>query len=197
MPLLPGQVAPPLIVPTLEGRTWSLAGRHVAGTFIYFYRGLRCENSRAAVVELEAKLDNFKALDVEVIAISSDTAEAAHTFASSSGIQHLQVGYALPTEMAIDWGLYLSVPSAQMGDRIYNEPGLFLIRSDGLVQTATTASAPIWRPDIEAVLLEFADRRHALSQVTQTTFVPVVIPAREELSFRNGRGAPPLWQRSD
>lgn len=138
--------------------------------------------------------DKFEELEVEIIAISSDTEEDAAAFKKRAGIAKLKVGYNLPTEMAISWGLYLSEPTLTSQQRIYNEPGLFLVRADGVIHCAATSSMPIWEPDLDVVLAQFVDLKDRPNQRYHTTFVPVVIPEREQLSFRNGRGAPPIWR---
>jgi peroxiredoxin len=197
MPLMPGQTAPLLAVPTLGGKYWKLGQEQpTTGTLIFFYRGLSCPVSESCVIELDRRRREFEDIGTEIIAISSDTEAGASAFAKRVRLRALTLGYDLPTEMAVSWGLYLSETIPPLEERIYNEPGLFLVRADGIVHCATAASMPIWRPDLDAALAQFADLEHKKPPLYHTTLVPVVVPEREQLSFRNGRSAPPIWRPS-
>jgi peroxiredoxin len=177
------------------GTYWTLGQRQPAvGTLIFFYRGLTCQLSEACIIELNERSQEFKDVGAEVVAISSDTKANALVFAKRKGIAGLELGYNLPTEMAISWGLYLSETSPPAEQRIYNEPGLFLVRADGTIHAAAIASMPILRPDLDASLAQFVELRHKEPPAYRTKFVPVIISERDELSFRNGRGAPPIWR---
>src|SRR3954454_568215 len=119
MALMPGQFAPILNVPTLGRDYWTLGRfKPKSGTLIFFYRGFGCSQSQQIVSELEARIKEFLEVGADAIAISSDTKADASSFAERANIKTLRLGYGLATEMAIEWGLYLSEPPSPYDQRI-------------------------------------------------------------------------------
>ena len=69
--LTPNQTAPTLTVPTVNGKTWTLADETPPNyTMIVFYRGLHCPICQTYLADLEDKLDQFKDLGLELSAPS-------------------------------------------------------------------------------------------------------------------------------
>ena len=65
----PRQAAPELVVETVGGGTWRLSEQAPERfTLIVFYRGVHCPFCRTQLQDLNAKREDFRARDVEVIA---------------------------------------------------------------------------------------------------------------------------------
>ena len=108
-PLLPRQPVPPLQVPTLDHGLFDLAAdapQHF--TLLVFYRGLHCPLCLKYLLELGRLQADFAQRGVQVIALSTDTAERARAMADKLKAPGLRMGHSLPLAQARDWGLYLS-----------------------------------------------------------------------------------------
>jgi peroxiredoxin len=156
--LIPRRPVPALEIATLDGGTWRLADQRPEHfTLVVFYRGLHCPICSAYLGDLDRKLDAFKERGVEVIAISSDTAERARQSKDKWQLQHLTIGYGLDLDVARAWGLYISssrgMTSAGVEEpRLFNEPGLFVIRPDGTLYFASVQTMPFARPGFGDIL---------------------------------------------
>ncbi len=161
--LIPRKPAPGLEVPTIDGKTWALAERKPENfTMLVFYRGLHCPVCANYMRDIDGKLDSFQALGVEVIAISTDDEERASATPEKWGLENIVIGHSLSIERAREWGLYVSSSRGKTSAGIeeptlFNEPGLFLVRPDGVLYAAVTGSMPFARPHFSDVLksLEF------------------------------------------
>ena len=156
--LLPRQPVPGLEVPVLSGGRWRIGqNKPERFTMIVFYRGLHCPICGRYLVDLEAKLGEFAQRGVDVIAISSDTAERATESKSRWKLDKLQVGYGLSLAVAREWGLYVSSSRGKTSAGIeepalFSEPGLFLVRPDGTLYFATVQTMPFARPNFAEIL---------------------------------------------
>ncbi len=157
-PLMPRQPVPPLEVSTLDHGTWRLADQHPDNfTLVVFYRGLHCGICSGYLGDLDRKLGAFKERGVEVVAISSDTQERARQSQEKWELPNLTIGYGLDLDVARDWGLYIStsrgMTSAGVEEpKLFNEPGLFLIRPDGILYFASVQTMPFARPGFGDIL---------------------------------------------
>jgi peroxiredoxin len=116
------------------------------------YRGKHCPLCRKYLKTLDGLLDEFKATDTAVVAISGDPKEKAESEAAEEGWR-FPVGYGLTTAQMRALGLYISEPrSPQETDRQFPEPGLFVVNPDGKVQIIDISNAPFARPDLSAIL---------------------------------------------
>lgn len=151
--LIPGKAAPELVVETLGGGRWNLA-KQTPKTFslVVFYRGLHCPMCAEYLKELEQKLDQFKAIGVEVIAISGDDQARAATSVEKWGLRRLTIGYGLTRAAMGDWGLYVSKGELEGEPEFFNEPGLFLIRPDGVLYFTGINNTPFGRTDLNTLL---------------------------------------------
>lgn len=149
----PRQQTPRLEVDTLSGAHWKL-GEHKPDNFtmIVFYRGLHCPICRGYLRDLERKLGEFSSRGVEVIAVSSDTREQAHSAQRKWGLRHLDLGYGLTIAKAREWGLYISRGIKEGEPQEFAEPGLFLIKPDGTLYAAAVNTMPFARPSFSDVL---------------------------------------------
>jgi len=119
---------------------------------LVIYRGKHCPICRTYLKTLNALLDQFTEIGVEVAAISADTAEKAETEAKEEGWL-FPVGHSLTLDQMRALGLYVSEPrSAQETDRPFPEPGLLVVNSEGKVQIVDISNAPFARPDLNSIL---------------------------------------------
>ncbi|WP_376877925.1 peroxiredoxin-like family protein [Albirhodobacter sp. R86504] len=119
---------------------------------IVVYRGKHCPICKTYLTELNGMLDDFAAIDVDVIALSADPLEKAKASASDIGYQGV-IGYDLSTDQMAQLGLYISDPrSPEETDRPFAEPATFVVRKDGTLQIVDVSNAPFSRPALKGLL---------------------------------------------
>ena len=148
----PRQPAPELAFETLDG-SWELGARNPERfTMVVVYRGLHCPLCKESLRKLERKLDDFTERGVEIITVSGDSRERAERTRDEWEIRHLGIGYGLTESMAQPWGLYVSTAITDKEPDRFFEPGLFLVKPDGVLYAAWIQSVPFARPDFDDVL---------------------------------------------
>jgi peroxiredoxin len=156
--LLPRTKVPALSVKTVSGQTWTLSERRPERfTLVVFYRGLHCPICRGYLGELAKLEPEFQARGVEVLAISSDTEARARATASEWQLGKLTVGYGLDLAVARDWGLFISTSRGKTSTGIeepaqFSEPGVFLVRPDGMLYWSAVQTMPFARPHFRELL---------------------------------------------
>ena len=156
--LKPRERTPPLSLQTVAGTVWTLAGQTPEHfTLIVFYRGLHCPLCRAYLSELNRLHEDFVARGVQVVVISSDSAERAALAVKDWGLTNLTVGHSLPIEEARRWGLFVSTSRGKTSvgieePALFSEPGIFLIRADGTLYFVQVQSMPFARPHFDEML---------------------------------------------
>jgi peroxiredoxin len=116
------------------------------------YRGKHCPLCKTSLNTLNEMLEEFRAANVAVAAISADGKEKAEAQAAECSWK-FPVGYDLSVEQMRQLGLYISEPrSPQETDRLFAEPALFVINPDGDVQIIDISNAPFARPDLKSLL---------------------------------------------
>lgn len=162
--LAPRWPVPALNVPLAQG------GRFVLGAqpgepfdMIVFYRGLHCPICAKYLIELERLMPEFEKRGVQVVAVSSDTAERAVAMAEKIQAVRLRVGHGLSLQSARQWGLYLSAGRGQTSigieePALFSEPSVFLVRPDGTLYYGSTQTMPFARPSFQDLLgaIDFA-----------------------------------------
>ena len=149
----PRMPAPKLEVATVSGATWRLSdSKPDSFTMIVVYRGRHCPLCKTYLGELESKLGEFKSLGVNVIALSMDDAQKAAESKEDWGLQTLTVGYGMTEASAREWNLFLSKAVKEGEPELFSEPGMFLIKADGTLFTASVANTPWARPPIDQML---------------------------------------------
>ena len=100
---------------------------------------------------------------VNVIALSSDTAERAQAMADKLKAPDLRMGHSLPLPVARAWGLYVSTSrgTTSIGieePALFSEPGVFLVRPDGSLYYGAVQTMPFARPHFDELLaaIDFA-----------------------------------------
>lgn len=146
-----GADVPALTLAKVGGGEVKIGGRS-GWQMVVVYRGKHCPLCRKYLKTLDGLLDEFKAADTAVVAISGDPKEKAESEAAEEGWR-FPVGYGLTTAQMRALGLYISEPrSPQETDRQFPEPGLFVVNPDGKAQIIDISNAPFARPDLPAIL---------------------------------------------
>lgn len=165
--LTPRQPVPALSVPLVNGGRFVL-GATAADRFdlVVFYRGLHCPICAKYLIELEALVSEFNKRGVQVVAVSSDNAERALAMAEKIKAARLRIGHDLSLASARLWGLYISASKGKTSigieePALFNEPGVFIVRSDGTLYYASTQTMPFARPSFQDLLgaIDFAIAR--------------------------------------
>ncbi len=146
-----GSDMPAISVPKVGGGEFSL-GSAQGWQMLIVYRGKHCPICRTYLKTLDGLLDQFKAIDTTVMAVSGDTKEKAEAEAREEGWR-FPVGYDLSQAQMRTLGLYISAPrSPQETDRPFPEPGLFVVNPQGKIHIIDVSNAPFARPDLNGVL---------------------------------------------
>jgi peroxiredoxin len=149
--LQPGSRFPALSWPKIGGGTVDPL-REGGWRLLVVYRGKHCPLCKRYFKTLDGMLDEFKAANVSVMAVSADPKEKAEADVAEQGWR-FPVGYGLDPDQMRALGLYISAPrSPQETDRPFAEPGLFAINPEGKVQVVDVSNAPFARPDLGGVL---------------------------------------------
>lgn len=150
--LMPRTAVPALAVPTLAHGNFTLGQDKPAQfTLLVFYRGLHCPLCAKYLTELGRLLPEFEQRGVEVIALSSDTAERAQAMADKLNAPALRIGHGLALADARAWGLYISTSrgATSIGieePALFSEPGVFLVRPNGTLYYGAVQTMPFARP---------------------------------------------------
>lgn len=127
-----------------DGKEWQM---------VVVYRGAHCPICTRYLGEVNDKLGELNDLGIDVVAVSADPEEKAHSQIDPLNLNY-PVGYDLSIEQMQALGLYISNPrSAQETDRVFAEPGLFVINGDGDVQVTDISNAPFARPDLNSLAM--------------------------------------------
>ncbi|PHQ71019.1 MAG: thioredoxin peroxidase [Sneathiella sp.] len=150
-----GSRFPTMTIPAVVGGNVTLGGLDAAKErwqLVVVYRGKHCPICKRYLAKLEELKDDFAAADIDVIAVSGDSAEKA-ALQAEEGALTFPVGYDLKVEQMAELGLYISDPrSPQETDQPFPEPGLFALRPDGTLQIVDISNAPFARPELASIL---------------------------------------------
>ncbi|MDB4293411.1 AhpC/TSA family protein [Maribacter sp.] len=150
--LKPRKEVPNIEVDLVNDTKWKLSEQEPENfTMVLFYRGKHCPICRKQLQELQNKLEDFVALGINVIAISSDTEEKAKATYKEWKVDDLPIGYGFSIEEARTWGMFIS-DGIKEEPKQFIEPGLFLIKPDGTLYSASIQSMPFARPSFDDIL---------------------------------------------
>ena len=158
MSLIPRHPVPDLTVSTVGEGSWTLSNQTPENfSMIAFYRGLHCPICKKSLADLNRRAADFENAGVSVIAVSCDPLDRAETARTDWGLDNLEIGYGLSIESARKWGLYISsgrgVTSVGVEETaLFCEPGLFVVRPDGILYMTAVQSMPFARPMFAEVL---------------------------------------------
>ncbi|MDA9983094.1 AhpC/TSA family protein [Gammaproteobacteria bacterium] len=173
--LKPREPVPALEVETLSG-PWSLAEQNPENfIMVVFYRGLHCPICSKYVHELVKLEGDFSEIGTSVLTLSQDTRERAKQAVADWELGELTVGYGVSDDTIRAWGLHRSAGRGKTSTGIeepteFNEPGVFILRTDKSLYWAQVSTMPFARPHFREILgaLKFAIEKN--------------YPARGELS---------------
>ncbi len=157
-PLIPRQRVPNLSLQLVGGDAWSIASDPQENfTLLVFYHGMHCPLCRMQLKELQSRLFDFSRLGVSVVAISTDNVERATSTKQDWGLDRLTIAYGFGIKQARQWGLYVSTTNGTTSigieePRMFNEPGLFLVKPDQTLYYVAVQSVPFARPAIDDIL---------------------------------------------
>lgn len=164
----PRKKIPELELNLINGTKWRLSEQNPENfTMLVFYRGKHCPKCKDQLEELQEKYEQFVDKGVNLIAISSDTEEKAKGTYKEWNISDIPLAYGYPIDEARDWGLFISTGVKDEPEK-FIEPGLFLVRPDGTLYSASIQSMPFARP-------HFDDLMKAISFIVKKDY-----PARGE-----------------
>ncbi len=166
MTLTPTHTAPSLSLPlTGGGSTDGLelgAGAEGRFSLVVFFRGLHCPVCRKQVAEIDGRLDELRAAGVgRVVAISMESDERSAQLVDEWHISDLEVAHGLGEVSAREWGLFVSTGINDGEPPMFNEPGMFVLDSDGSLYWSNVSSMPFGRPALDDVIagLQFAQQQ--------------------------------------
>lgn len=120
---------------------------------VVVYRGKHCPVCTRYLTELNAFVPALSELGIDLVAVSADTLEKANTHMLEVEPVY-PVAYGLSVEQMQQLGLYISEPrSPEETDRVFAEPGLFVINEQGQLQVVDIANAPFARPNFESLVM--------------------------------------------
>lgn len=149
------QVFPTLSVPKLGGGNLALATPREGYDWkmVVVYRGKHCPLCTRYLQELSEALDDFRAIGVDVAAVSADSEERAAAQISEVNPNY-DIGHDLTIEQMKELGLYISGTKNGVDvERPFAEPGLFVINEKGRLQMIDISNVPFARPSIQSVLM--------------------------------------------
>lgn len=116
------------------------------------YRGRHCPLCKNYLNTLDSLLDDFVAAGVTVAAVSADPKEKAEADVGEFRWR-FPVGHGLTVDQMRSLGIYVSEPrSPQETDRVFAEPGVFVVNPAGKAQIIDVSNAPFARPDLNGIL---------------------------------------------
>jgi peroxiredoxin len=130
---------------------------------IVFYRGLHCPLCAKYLLELERLSSDFASRGVQVLALSSDSEERGAEMAQKVQASGVKFGYGLSLKSARQWGLYISTSRGKTSigidePALFSEPGVFIVRPDGMLYYSAVQTMPFARPGFQDLLgaIDFA-----------------------------------------
>lgn len=151
--LKPRQEVPELILKTTKGLKWNLRENKAERfTMLVVYRGIHCPVCKNYLEELNTKIEDFRDKGVNVICASANTEELAQKTVEEWDIENLDIAYGFQPEDGRKWGLFVSEAVKDSEPEVFLEPGLFLIRPDNTLYSASIQSMPFARPKFDELL---------------------------------------------
>ncbi len=122
-------------------------------SLIIFFRGLHCPVCRSQLTELDARVDELREAGIgRVLAVSMETKERSEALVEKWELTNLPVAHGLTEEAARSWGLFISSAINDGEPDRFNEPGMFVLDSDGSLVWSSVTSMPFGRPALDDVI---------------------------------------------
>ena len=157
--LTPKLQLPTLELPLLSGGTFSVedaSPEHFQ--IIVSYRGLHCPKCKAQLKAIDPMVADIRADGHDIVAISMDSEERAQKAKDDWGIEELPIAHSLELMDAKSLGLFISDAISDQEPKIFSEPGIFVVHSDGTLYAEIVQNTPFGRPDMQDLIdgLNFA-----------------------------------------
>ena len=150
--LKPRKETPDLTVQLVNGDSWVLSKQTPESfTLIIFYRGFHCPKCKQYLQDLHRFLGKFNEMGVHVLAVSSNTEDLAKETYIEWELDGLSLGYGCSIEEARNWGLFISKGIKEKEPKLFIEPGVFIIKSDGKLYASSIQTMPFARPPIREI----------------------------------------------
>lgn len=151
--LRPGAQTPPLTFSLIEGTIWSLhAQRPAAFTLLSFRRGRFCRYCRGHLADLNALAPDFNRRGVEVVTVSTDSADEAQRMRNEEGYDKLTIGNGLRQTDIDSCGLFASQRIVDGVNVRFAEPALWLVRPGGQLYASFQSSMSCAPNDLRLLL---------------------------------------------
>jgi len=156
--ITPRKPVPDFSVDLLSGGTWSLSDQKPENfTMVVAYRGYHCPLCKMYLGKLNKIADDLKGKGINLIVLSSDTAERATMAKEEWELDKLDIAYGLSLDDARALGLFVSASigttsTGVVEPDLFSEPGLFMIRPDQTLYFADIQTMPFLRPDLSGLL---------------------------------------------
>ena len=155
--LRPGTQTPPIAFRLIDGSEWALHAQQPAAlTLLSFRRGRFCRYCRGHLADLNALAPEFARRGVDVVTVSTDTAEEAMRLRDEEGFDGLKIGYGLRQADIDACGLFASERVFDGVDVRFAEPALWLVQPGGRLY-ANFQSSMSCAPNDLSLLLEGID----------------------------------------
>ncbi|EGQ7996631.1 redoxin domain-containing protein [Vibrio vulnificus] len=152
--LKPGDYFPNISVSQYQGTKLELAypRKGFEWQLIAVYRGKHCPLCTRYLQSLNALVDEFHAIGIDVVAVSSDTLDKVETQLEDVKPK-FNVGYGLNVNQMKTLGLLITEPRPDIGiSSHFSEPALFVLNQEGKVIVVDISNVPFARPDLQTVL---------------------------------------------
>jgi len=147
---MPGKTAPAIDAKSGSGGTFTLSTAPEGGfSVVFFYRGVHCPVCKTQIHELAQEEAVFREAGIAVSAVSMDDEERVARQRDEWDLGDLTFGHALTEESARAWWLYLSDKATDSEPARFAEPGIAVIRPDGVIYALYLQNTPFARPHLE------------------------------------------------
>jgi peroxiredoxin len=157
-PLVPGQPAPELIAPLIDGGLWRLHDQTPrCFLLVVVYRGHHCGACRKSLEAWNAHAGALEKMGVEAVFVSADSRDRALASRTEWDVPDLTLAYGWDLAQARRWGLYVSDAIKESEPDQFLEPALFVLDPDFKIYSVNVQSNQFARPHAADVVaaLEF------------------------------------------
>ncbi len=134
------------------GGVRKLQNRQGKWALLIVYRGHHCPRCKSYVAKLQTLAPAYTERGVELLLASMDPENVAQRTIDEND-WNLPVAHSMTEEQCRQLSLYITdhEEGYELTGR-YAEPGMFLVNSDGNVQSLERSNSPSLRPDLDVVL---------------------------------------------
>lgn len=150
---MPKTPAPDIDAKGADGAGFSVPAAPEGGfSIVFFYRGVHCPKCRDQLEALAPRIEEFREAKLEVSAVSMDDHGRFTRAKAEWALGDLKIGHGLTEASARDWGLFISKKAKESEPALFAEPGIAVIRPDGLIYALFLQNTPFARPSLDDLL---------------------------------------------